>query len=428
MPKDLYNINVKEVNAYMFGEKIGTLYDHNGTIYFQYSKAFQKLGLEISPYKLPLDTNGLYTNKSDIEFKGLAGIFYDSLPDTHGMAIMDRYFEEKEIDKNSLSFIHRLMFVGDRGIGAIEYKPREHDTTEQTEETINVIDVYNKSKEILSNVKNHTIDELMSFIDSASPIGGAKPKMMINYNPKTKLMKYNSKKLDKGYERYIIKFDRFRSEESIDETKLEYLYMSVAKELGINVPVFDLIKENNMTHFIIKRFDRTNEDEKIHVATAAALMDINIKIPRAMSYEDLFEFAYSLTNSMDVLIEMFKRAVFNIIFVNNDTHAKNFTFKMDLKGEWGIAPAYDLTYAKAIGVLNPLATIRGKLKNYKREDFLYLGQIYNLNPKLMNEIINETIKKTFELKARADSIGILSKNIEPAIMNIEDIVRNLKEE
>lgn len=427
MSKDLYNTNVREVNAYMYGEKIGTLYDYNGTIYFQYSKAFQKLGLEISPYKLPLDINGLYTNKGDIEFRGLAGIFYDSLPDTHGMAIMDRYFEEKEIDKNSLSLIHRLMFVGDRGIGAIEYKPREHDTTERTEETISVIDAYNKSREILSNVKTHTIDELMSFIDSASPIGGAKPKMMINYNPSNKLMKYNSKKLDEGYERYIIKFDRFRNDESIDETKLEYLYMSIAKDLGINIPTFDLIKENNMTHFIIKRFDRTNDDEKIHVATAAALMDINIKIPRAMSYEDLFQFAYSLTNSIEVLIELFKRAVFNIIFVNNDTHAKNFTFMMKKNGEWTIAPAYDLIYSKGLGVMHPFATIKGKLKNYKREDFLYLGRMYRLNEKLMNEIIDETISKTFNIKEKAMELEILDKNIDSAIMDIEDIVKNLEE-
>lgn len=426
MAKDLYNINVKEVNAYMFNEKIGTLYDHNGIIYFQYSKAFQRLGLKISPYKLPLDIDGLYTNKSDVEFKGLPGIFYDSLPDSHGMAIMDRYFEEKEIDKNSLSLIHRLMFVGDRGIGAIEYKPREHDTTKQTEETISIIDVYNKSKEILSNTKTHSIEELMSYIDSASPIGGAKPKMMINYNPSNKLMKYNSKFLDEGYERYIIKFDRFRNDESFDETKIEFMYMSIAKELGITVPKFDLQVEDSMSHFIIKRFDRKDNDEKIHVATAAALMDINIKIPRAMSYEDLFEFAYSLTDSIEVITELFRRVVFNIIFVNNDTHAKNFTFMMDTNGVWTIAPAYDLIYSKGPGVMYPFATIKGKQKDYEKEDFLYLGRIYNLNEKDMNEIIDSTINKTLEVKDRGIDLGISPKNLDPIIMDIKDIVLKLK--
>ena len=100
---------------------------------------------------------------------------------------------------------------------------------------------------------------------------------------------------------------------------------------------------------------------------------------------------------------------------------------MDRNCEWILAPAYDLTYAKAIGVLHPLATIKGKLKNYKREDFLYLGRMYRLNEKLMNEIIDETINKTLNIKEKATELDILDKNIDSVIMGIEDIVRNLKE-
>lgn len=120
-------------------------------------------------------------------------------------------------------------------------------------------------------------------------------------------------------------------------------------------------------------------------------------------------------------------SIFHIIFVNNDTHAKNFTFMMDRNCEWILAPAYDLTYAKAIGVLHPLATIKGKLKNYKREDFLYLGRMYRLNEKLMNEIIDETINKTLNIKEKAKKLDILDKNIDSAIMDIEDIVKNLRQ-
>ena len=37
-------------------------------------------------------------------------------------------------------------------------------------------------------------------------------------------------------------------------------------------------------------------------------------------------------------------ALFNAIFGNRDDHSRNFSFLMNSKGQWGFAPAYDLTY------------------------------------------------------------------------------------
>ena len=154
-------------------------------------------------------------------------------------------------------------------------------------------------------------------------------------------------------------------------------------------------------------------------------MDINIKIPGSMSYEELFGFAYSLTNSLEVITELFRRAVFNIIFINNDTHAKNFTFMMNSKGVWSIAPAYDLIYSKGPGVMHPSSTIKGKKKDYKREDFLYLGRMYNLKEKEMNEIIDSTINKTLAIKDKGLDLGILPKNLDPIIMDTKDMVLSI---
>ncbi len=51
--------------------------------------------------------------------------------------------------------------------------------------------------------------------------------------------------------------------------------------------------------------------------------------------------------------------------------------------------------------------------------------MYSLSEKLMDDIIDETISKTIDLKERAKEIGILDKNIDPTMMNIDDMVRNL---
>lgn len=56
-------------------------------------------------------------------FKGLFGVFADSLPDSYGELLLDRYLRRKGIDINSLSSLDRLTYVGSSGMGLLEYFP-----------------------------------------------------------------------------------------------------------------------------------------------------------------------------------------------------------------------------------------------------------------------------------------------------------------
>lgn len=108
-----------EVEAFIFDKKIGNLLLKNGIVYFEYDKNFKTSGLEISPLKLPLSFNGVYTNNDERYFEGLAGVFHDTLPDKFGTKVIERYFESKNIPSHQLSVLQKLMFVGDKSIGAI---------------------------------------------------------------------------------------------------------------------------------------------------------------------------------------------------------------------------------------------------------------------------------------------------------------------
>ena len=70
--------------------------------------------------------------------------------------------------------------------------------------------------------------------------------------------------------------------------------------------------------------------------------------------------------------------VFNILANNTDDHNKNFSFLMDAKGHWRLAPAYDLTYIFNIGGFLPermhCLMMRGKLQGQTIEDALALGK------------------------------------------------------
>jgi len=52
------------------------------------------------------------------------GVFADSLPDGWGMLLMDRFFlRERGIDRRAITALDRLAYMGERAMGALEYRP-----------------------------------------------------------------------------------------------------------------------------------------------------------------------------------------------------------------------------------------------------------------------------------------------------------------
>ena len=71
-----------EVNVWLNLENnrhhVGILHDRNGSVFFQYASGFIRKGLDISPYRLPLQSS-VWRSSNDL-FNGLPGVFADSLP------------------------------------------------------------------------------------------------------------------------------------------------------------------------------------------------------------------------------------------------------------------------------------------------------------------------------------------------------------
>lgn len=393
---------MEEVNAYIYGKKIGTMIEDEGIIYFEYDKDFKLEGLEISPIKLHVSkTNNAYTNEDHTKlYHGIAGVFFDSLPDKHGMPFIDRYFEQQGLKHFEITNLHKLAFIGDRGMGAIEYEPKEEDGILSADTAINAKEVYEEMKQACK-VDDSSIETLMNIRESVSPVGGGRPKMLVQYNYDNAQIRLNKKELHTGHKRAIIKFDEiYEYMGSIGLTKLEYIFMSMAKEIGINTAEFQLIKEGDANHLLVKRFDRDDNDNKVHMCTAAALMHIDISIVKATSYEHLFMLTRKVCKSKEDVEELFKRMILNILAFNFDDHAKNFSYLMDREGKWSLSPAYDITYSKG-AMKSHTTTIAGKDLNITREDVLKIAKNQSIKVKTASKIIDDCIKavKTFEEKA-----------------------------
>ena len=397
-----------KVHPYIWDKKIGTIIYDEGNIYFEYDDAFRGSRLEISPFKLPLDFKGVYTNTDERYFSGLAGVFHDSLPDKFGTKVIERYFESKGLEAYELNVIQKLMFVGNRGMGAIGYRPAEEISDDKNvAEIIDIQKFYENSKKIVTGEAIDVIEEMLEFMESSASAGGARAKAIIGFNPLSNEMTNGTKDtLPDGFEHWLIKFDEEKEGKSLDYTKLEYLYMSMAKECGINVPEIKLFEHGNLSHFLIKRFDRV-DNTRIHTHTLAGLTHTDFNVPKHYSYDMLLKLTLNLTGEQAAVEEQFKRMVFNVIARNQDDHAKNFSFMMDQKGRWSITPAYDITYANgAEYTKNHQLSIRGKVNNFVMEDLLYMAKESSIKESWAKETIKQITNVVSGFENRAKELQI----------------------
>ena len=122
----------KIVEVKLWGTTIGHLgyVDDTGVAAFQYNDA----PFSISPLRMP-NPKGVYQfrDTSERTFKGLPGVFADSLPDKFGDQLIDIYAAQKGLNPKSVTPLDRLLYIGDRSMGALTYHPGEaFETTEQS--------------------------------------------------------------------------------------------------------------------------------------------------------------------------------------------------------------------------------------------------------------------------------------------------------
>lgn len=287
---------------------------------FRYSPEWLLSGFSISPFELPLKPDVFIANP--LPFAGNFGIFEDSLPDGYGRYLLHRELKRRGIDDTSLSSLERLSLVGDSGMGALCYAPVSDLRLEGATSFSDFDSLQRIALEVLGEKRDSDAGLLLY---NSGNSGGARPKAVFSDNSGHWLIKF----------RHI--FD------SEDSGLKEFECNKLAKQCGINVPDFKL---TNGRYFTSRRFDIADGGERLHVATAGALMGLSLATP-TLDYSNLLALTGFLTQNVDDVEEMFRRMVFNYLIGNKDDHCKNFSFYV-VKDDsdrwcWRLAPAYDLT-------------------------------------------------------------------------------------
>jgi len=411
--------STERINVYLWGKFVGAvaLDPKLGYYAFAYDKAFGRSGIEIAPLHMPLNDNEeiyIFTELSPDSYKRLPAMLADCLPDDFGNALIDRYMAENGISRDQITPLDRLAYMGNRAMGALEFKPAHG--PKQSKST--AIEMNSLVAEARNTVKGalkgnyKTNAALRSIIEVGTSAGGARAKAVIAWNPETHEIRTGQVDTDEGFEHWLLKFDGIGADRELGISdhygRIEYTYYLMATHAGITMTKSRLLEENNRAHFMTKRFDREGRSTKHHIQSLCAMNHIDYKKKSTNSYEQLFITLGELALSHDAYVEAFRRMVFNVMARNCDDHSKNFSFILKEGSNWKLAPAYDITFAhnpKGEWTNQHLMSVNGKFKNITTDDIMEVADRFGVGEaKQIIDEIREALKlwPTFAKKAGID--------------------------
>lgn len=258
------------------------------------------------------------------------GAVDDARPDRWGEKVI------RFVDKpKRLSLMEYLYHAGDDRFGALgistspsAYSPKAGGPLPRLEQAQQLSEVVAKieASEPISALEKKII------AGGGSPLGGAKPKALIDING----------------EQWVIKFF---NNEPVDTPLIEHATMTLAKRAAITVAETKVIRLAGANALAVRRFDR-EQGRRIHSISAGTA--IRAATPSGdepeMGYPELARVLRRIGMTQDDMNqrdarELFRRMVFNILIDNTDDHEKNHALLVVnpfANGRLKLAPAYDV--------------------------------------------------------------------------------------
>lgn len=408
---------VDVVNVYLWNTHIGAvaLDPTWGHYVFEYTPSFASIGLEPSPLHMPVRQGGtfMFTDLPEATFKRLPAMLADTLPDDFGNALIDRYMADKGLDKSMVTALDRLAYMGNRAMGALEYKPTRSPPKHKPSAIV-LSDLVTQARRAVEGTledDDHASAALRSILDVGTSAGGARAKAVIAWNATTQEIRSGQIEVPSGFEHWLLKFDGMGKDNELgsgtDFGRIEYAYSLMAKKAGISMSPCRLLEENGRAHFMTKRFDRAEGNIRHHIQTLCAMNHLDYKKKGTNSYEQLFVTMEKLSLPYAQKEEAYRRMVFNVVGKNCDDHTKNISFRLRQGLKWELAPAYDISFAH-----NPngewtnqhLMSINGRFKDFQRGDLLELANRFAIGN--AKSVIDEVVTAISSWPSFAQEAGV----------------------
>ncbi len=390
---------------------------------FQYAPDFLGSGIQLAPLTMPLgefpyEFPALARNT----FRGLPGLLADSLPDKFGNAVIDEWLASEGRTASSFHPVERLCYIGSRGMGALEFEPATlgPPTSKKAVEVVKLVDLANQildERASLGGVftgrdDREVIEDILRVGTSA---GGARAKAILAWNPKTNEFRSGQVEVDDDFEHWLMKFDGVsnnRDKELADPKgygKIEYAYHLMAVEAGIKMARCRLHREGGRSHFMTKRFDRTERGGKLHMQSLGAMAHYDYNQPASYSYEQAIQVIRRLGLPREDLDQQVLRAMFNVVGRNHDDHVKNIAFLMNRRGIWRLSPAYDISYAwdpRGEWTSRHQMSVNGKRDEFERDDLIAMANVAGVKKARANEMMERVIETARRWPEFAEKAGV----------------------
>lgn len=409
----------------LWGKAIGAVsWSENAELAnFQYAPEFIGSNIELAPITMPLSSQ-IYSFPAlpRETFHGLPGLIADSLPDDFGNALIDTWLAKVGRDPAGFNPVDRLCYIGNRGMGALEYEPSQGPSGTESRH-VDIQALVDLASEILTKrtdlqgsfASPEREDSLRDILRVGTSAGGARAKAIIAWNPATCEVRSGQVKAGQGFSYWLLKFDGVagNKDQELEDPPgyglIEYAYYKMALAAGMDMKECRLLKENGRSHFMTRRFDRTDSGRKIHMQSLCAMEHFDFKKTGAYSYEQALHTIRKLDLGMDSIEEQFRRMAFNISGRNQDDHVKNIAFLMNRSGAWSLSPAFDVTYSynpSGAWTSSHQMSLNGKRDNFALEDFKACAKSASMKRGRANEILHRVQNAVLQWQDFAEEAGV----------------------
>ncbi len=295
-----------------------------------YGKEWLANGFALSE-DLPLvDNEFLPPGRLAADAQRAVGAVDDARPDRWGEKVI-RFAEKPK----RLSLMEYLYYAGDDRFGALGASTSSSTYSPRAVSPLPRLDDAQQLSEVAAKIEASepiTALEAKMIAGGGSPLGGAKPKALIDIDG----------------EQWVIKFF---NNESVDTPLIEHATMTLARRAGIAVAETQVIRLAGANALAVRRFDRERR-RRIHgISAGTAIRAATASgVEPEMGYPELARILRRIGITRDEMNqrdarELFRRMVFNILIDNTDDHEKNHSLLVVNpfdNGRLKLAPAYDV--------------------------------------------------------------------------------------
>jgi serine/threonine-protein kinase HipA len=174
--------------------------------------------------------------------------------------------------------------------------------------------------------ETETAADLAYLRGRGTSLGGMRPKCTV---------------VDDGGRLAIGKFPSVNDERAV--TKGEVLAMQLASASGLQVAETRLVDSDGVQVALIRRFDRTASGGRIPYVSAATLLGADPAGSQEHFYTEIVDAlrVNGATPQLDIE-ELWRRIAFSVLITNVDDHLHNHGFLHINRGQWRLAPAFDI--------------------------------------------------------------------------------------